>query len=193
MRGIAAAAAIGIAVGGWSSVAPAAQSAGDDSTPATYSRDVAPILYKNCTNCHRPGEIAPMSLLTYADARPWAKVDRRPGRARLDAAVACRSSARRVPERSASERRRQGDAPRVGERRRAGRHPADLPPRRRTTSAGRSAAPMRSSSMQEDYPIPADGRRSPISTLESPTNAHRRSLDSGDRGEARQSAPLSTT
>ena len=46
------------------------------STPAagpTYSRDVAPILYKNCTACHRPGEIGPMSLLTYKDARPWAK------------------------------------------------------------------------------------------------------------------------
>src|SRR5262245_18107898 len=33
----------------------------------TYSRDVAPILYKNCTTCHRPGEIGPMSLLTYKD------------------------------------------------------------------------------------------------------------------------------
>ena len=39
----------------------------------TFSKEVAPILYKNCTNCHRPGEIAPMSLLTYKDARPWAK------------------------------------------------------------------------------------------------------------------------
>src|SRR3989442_3424526 len=39
----------------------------------TFSKDVAPIFYKNCTNCHRPGEIAPMSLLTYNDARPWAK------------------------------------------------------------------------------------------------------------------------
>jgi len=39
----------------------------------TFSKDVAPILYKNCTNCHRPGELAPMSLLTYKDARPWAK------------------------------------------------------------------------------------------------------------------------
>src|SRR5262249_49145203 len=44
-------------------------------TPAgpTFTKDVPPILYKNCTNCHRPGEIAPMSLLTYKDARPWAK------------------------------------------------------------------------------------------------------------------------
>ena len=39
----------------------------------TYTKDVAPILYKNCTSCHRPGEIAPMSLLTYEEARPWAK------------------------------------------------------------------------------------------------------------------------
>ena len=36
----------------------------------TFSKDVAPILYKNCTHCHRDGEIAPMSLLTYDDARP---------------------------------------------------------------------------------------------------------------------------
>jgi hypothetical protein len=36
----------------------------------TYTKDVAPILYKRCTGCHRPGEIAPMSLLTYEDVRP---------------------------------------------------------------------------------------------------------------------------
>jgi len=39
----------------------------------TFTKDVAPILYKNCTGCHREGEIAPMSLLTYEDARPYAK------------------------------------------------------------------------------------------------------------------------
>jgi hypothetical protein len=42
----------------------------------TFTKDVAPILYKNCTSCHRPGEIAPMSLLTYEDARPYAKAIR---------------------------------------------------------------------------------------------------------------------
>ena len=42
----------------------------------TFSKDVAPILYKNCTSCHRPGEIAPMSLLTYDKARPYAKAIR---------------------------------------------------------------------------------------------------------------------
>ena len=39
--------------------APAAKTA----TP-TFSKDVAPIFYRSCTNCHRPGEIAPMSLLS---------------------------------------------------------------------------------------------------------------------------------
>src|ERR1700716_3224596 len=39
----------------------------------TFTKDVAPIFYKNCTACHRPGEVAPMSLLAYKDARPWAR------------------------------------------------------------------------------------------------------------------------
>lgn len=39
----------------------------------TFNKDVLPILEKNCQSCHRPGEVAPMSLLTYQDARPWAK------------------------------------------------------------------------------------------------------------------------
>ena len=39
----------------------------------TFSKDVAPILYKHCVSCHRPGEIGPMSLLTYQQARPYAQ------------------------------------------------------------------------------------------------------------------------
>jgi hypothetical protein len=50
-----------------------AASAQAPATPVTFSRDVAPILQKSCQNCHRPGAIAPMSLLTYQDARPWAR------------------------------------------------------------------------------------------------------------------------
>src|SRR5437016_4082269 len=38
----------------------------------TFNKDVAPILYKNCATCHRPGEVAPFSLLTYSDAKRWA-------------------------------------------------------------------------------------------------------------------------
>jgi hypothetical protein len=43
------------------------------SASVSFSKDVAPIFYKKCAYCHRPGEIAPMSLLTYKDARPWAR------------------------------------------------------------------------------------------------------------------------
>jgi hypothetical protein len=43
------------------------------STTPTFNKDVLPILQKNCQGCHRPGEVAPMSFITYKDARPWAK------------------------------------------------------------------------------------------------------------------------
>ena len=39
----------------------------------TFSRDVLPILQKNCQSCHRPGQIGPMSFLDYASTRPWAR------------------------------------------------------------------------------------------------------------------------
>ena len=39
----------------------------------TFNKDIAPILYQNCATCHRPGEVAPFPLLTYQDARPWAR------------------------------------------------------------------------------------------------------------------------
>src|SRR5262244_4180402 len=39
----------------------------------TFSKDVAPILFKNCAECHRPGESAPFSVMSYKDLRPWAK------------------------------------------------------------------------------------------------------------------------
>jgi hypothetical protein len=43
------------------------------SRAATFSKDVAPILFEHCVQCHRPNDIAPMSLLDYKSARPWAK------------------------------------------------------------------------------------------------------------------------
>jgi hypothetical protein len=42
----------------------------------TFNADVAPILYRSCSGCHRPNQIAPMSLLSYQDTRPWAKAIR---------------------------------------------------------------------------------------------------------------------
>lgn len=51
----------------------ASSNSGALETKATFTKDVAPIFYKRCVECHRPGEVAPMSLLTYQDARPWAR------------------------------------------------------------------------------------------------------------------------
>src|SRR6187549_384588 len=58
-------AALLVGVVGWSVPSEAAA--------PTFSKDVAPIMFAKCAECHRPGSIAPMSLLTYDDARPWAR------------------------------------------------------------------------------------------------------------------------
>ena len=42
----------------------------------TFTKDVLPVMQKRCQTCHRPGEVAPMSFLTYQEARPWAKAIR---------------------------------------------------------------------------------------------------------------------
>ncbi|HEX2489468.1 MAG TPA: cytochrome c, partial [Blastocatellia bacterium] len=39
----------------------------------TFNKDIAPIFFKSCAECHRPGESAPFSVLSYKDVRPWAK------------------------------------------------------------------------------------------------------------------------
>ena len=43
----------------------------------TFSQHVAPIVYAKCIQCHRPGEVAPMSLINYRDVEPWAAPIRR--------------------------------------------------------------------------------------------------------------------
>ncbi len=52
------------------------QAASATAVAPTFSADVAPIMYARCVSCHRPGEVAPMSLITYKDARPWASAIR---------------------------------------------------------------------------------------------------------------------
>lgn len=68
-------AAVGLWLGGAPGAArPSAQTApGGGAGGPTFSRDVAPIFYAKCASCHRPGEVAPMSLLSFRDARPWAR------------------------------------------------------------------------------------------------------------------------
>src|SRR5689334_23718802 len=45
-------------------------------TPVTFHKDVEPILQARCQGCHHPGDIGPMSLMSYQEARPWAKAIR---------------------------------------------------------------------------------------------------------------------
>src|SRR5690242_13587584 len=68
-RGFALIAGLAVAVG-WHAVS--AQSGAAAGGP-TFSKDIAPILQKHCQTCHHPNSIAPMSLITYDDVRPWAR------------------------------------------------------------------------------------------------------------------------
>src|SRR5688572_32607660 len=54
------------------SAQPAAEQA---SAPAavTFAKDIAPLLQRNCQQCHQPDSIGPMSLMTYQGTRPWAR------------------------------------------------------------------------------------------------------------------------
>ncbi|MBA0085880.1 MAG: hypothetical protein HRJ53_12855, partial [Acidobacteria bacterium Pan2503] len=62
-----------LCVGGWCSLLLEAGNEGPaPQKEITYSKDVAPVLYKNCVMCHRPNDIAPMSLLTYEEVLPFA-------------------------------------------------------------------------------------------------------------------------
>ena len=142
---------------------PAAATAQTAPAPAapTFTKDVAPILQRSCVTCHRPGEMAPMSLMTYEEARPWARVDQDARRRARDAAVAHRPDHRHpvVQERSVAERRRDRDDRDVGRRRRAarqpGRHAAAAPVRRHQRVADRQAGPRRSSSRRTRCRRPA--------------------------------------
>ena len=53
-------------------VTPSAAGEAAEAVP-TFAKDVAPILFENCVSCHRPSHLAPMSLLSYDDTRPWAR------------------------------------------------------------------------------------------------------------------------
>ncbi len=63
---------VGVLAIGASFLLPSAASA-QQARQVTFSKDVSPILQSKCQSCHEPGSIGPMSLVTYQDARPWAR------------------------------------------------------------------------------------------------------------------------
>ena len=54
-------------------VSAAVTAAGAAGTTPTFNKDVAPIVFNHCVTCHRPNQIAPMTLMSYKDVRPWAR------------------------------------------------------------------------------------------------------------------------
>src|SRR5258706_11105441 len=55
------------------SARPAAIEPANTPGTVTFTKDIAPILQRSCQGCHRPDSMAPMSLITYEDVRPWAR------------------------------------------------------------------------------------------------------------------------
>ena len=154
--------------------------------PVTFTKDVAPILYKSCVECHRPTMFAPMSLMTYDDARPWARSIKQ----RVVVARRCRRGApirRTACSRTTRGCREAGDRDdrRVGRRRRA--------EGRRRGSAEGAAVRRRLDDRQARRRLhdgrgvhdPGD-RRDSVSVPPRPDAPHRRQVDSGDRDPARR-------
>ena len=71
LRGALLVAALAPAAFGATTAAPSAAPTANETV--TFNRDIAPIIFQNCSSCHRPGEVAPFSLLTYEDVRKRAQ------------------------------------------------------------------------------------------------------------------------
>jgi hypothetical protein len=75
LPGVALFISLGFTLAGVSRTAASGEKLAPTAVP-TFTKDVAPIFFKNCAECHREGEIAPMSLMNYKEVRPWAKAIR---------------------------------------------------------------------------------------------------------------------
>ncbi|PYQ71622.1 MAG: thiol-disulfide isomerase [Acidobacteria bacterium] len=123
----------------------------------TFSKDVAPILYNNCTNCHRTGEIGPMSLLTYADARPWARsIATRVSNGTMPPWHADPAHGEYLNDRRLSASDKETILQWVSDGAPEG-DPKDLPPQPKYAEGWMIGQPDVVLAMQEDYPVPAAG------------------------------------
>jgi len=140
-------------------------------TPAapTFSKDVAPILFQNCTGCHRPGEIGPMPLTSFSEARPWAKsIATQVTNGTMPPWHADPAHGQFLNDRRLSDRDRETIAKWVGAGAPEG-NPADMPKLPKYTEGWQIGEPDTVWSMLEDYPIPADGTIE-YKNFEVPTN-----------------------
>ena len=134
----------------------------------TFSKDVAPILYKNCMNCHQPGDIAPMQLVSFSSA-PIRAGDQGQSHRRHDAAVACGSARRQF-----SNDRRLTDAEKDTIARWAdGGGPQgeakDMPPAPKVVDGWEIGKPDAVFTMTKPFAVPASGEID-YQYLEIPTN-----------------------
>jgi len=127
------------------------------SSVPTFSKDVAPLFYQHCAGCHHPGETAPMSLLTYKEARPWAAsirekvLDRSmppwladPHYGKFENARALSPDEVQTIAAWAKNGAPEGDA-------------RDLPPTPKFPEGWHIGKPDMVVAMNEDYPVPAEG------------------------------------
>ena len=126
-------------------------------TAPTYSKDVAPILFANCSGCHRAGEIAPMSLMNYKEVRPWARaIGARVADGTMPPWHADPAHGRFATARMLSEIQKATIAKWVAAGSPEG-NPGDLPMAPAFKDGWNIGEPDAVLSMQEDYPIPATG------------------------------------
>jgi hypothetical protein len=125
--------------------------------PPTFSRDVMPVLQKHCQECHRPGALAPMSLMTYQQARPWAKAIRESVRLkRMPPWFADPAHGKFANDRSLSDRERETLLAWVEAGAPEG-DPNHLPPPRTFASGWQIGEPDVVLGLAKPFPIPAEG------------------------------------
>src|SRR5262245_65869866 len=64
---------MGFILGGMLLAQRVGRAGSEPASAVTFTKDVAPIIFQNCAVCHRPGQVAPMSFLSFKEVRPWAK------------------------------------------------------------------------------------------------------------------------
>jgi hypothetical protein len=127
------------------------------SAAPTFTKDVAPILYQNCTSCHRTGEIGPMPLVSYQDARPWAKsIATRVANGSMPPWHADPEHGQFLNDRSLKAADRQTIVQWAANGAPEG-NAADLPKLPAFVDGWQMGKPDAVFSMQEDYPVPAAG------------------------------------